>query len=155
MIEHLNMPFSADEEAAKLFDWCLGDKDAVLLLQNLAEISQIADDYADKDVEGSEKITRLLHLSLVSLPTNPFFIKNLMWLVPVMSSSMHLWNASNDWKNHYGFVYREALEQIIHVVALLIGGQDHAAQVAKDVNEFYHQIHGEKYEDWMKENSNG
>jgi len=149
------MSFSADEEAAKLYEWCLNDKDAVVLLQILAEISQISDDYADGDEEGSEKITRLLHLSLVSLPTNPFYLTHGKWLLPVMSSSMHLWNASNDWKNEYGFVYREALEQIIHVVALLIGGQKHAAQVAKDVNNFYHQTHGENIEDWMKEQTNG
>jgi len=145
------MSFSVEEEAEKLFGWCLGDKDAVVLLQTLAEISQIADDYADGDAEGSEKITRLLHLSLVSLPTNPFYLNHGKWLLPVMSSSMHLWNASNEWQNEYGFVYREALEQIIHVVALLIGGQEHAAQVAKDVNNFYHQEHGEGIEDWMKE----
>ena len=149
------MSFSAEEEAAKLQEWCLGDKDAVVLLQTLAEISQIADDYADGDEKGSEKITRLLHLSLVSLPTNPFYLAHGKWLVPIMSSSMHLWNASNDWKNEYGFVYREALEQIIHVVAPLIGGQEHASKVAKGVNEFYHQKHGEKIEDWMKEQKNG
>jgi DNA-binding FadR family transcriptional regulator len=149
------MPFSDSEEAEKLHEWTLVDKDAVVLLQNLAEISQIADDYADGDADGPEKITRLLHLSLVAIPTNPFFMKHGQWLVPVMSSSMHLWNASNDWRNEYGFVYREALEQIIHVVALLTGGQEHAAQVAKDVNKFYHQIHGERIEDWMKEQQNG
>lgn len=149
------MPFSDKEEIQKLNEWCLGNSDAVFLLKSLAEVSQIADDYADGDAEGPEKITRLLHLTLITIPTNPFFIKYSHWLLPVMASSMHLWNASNDWKNEYGFVYREALEQVITIVALLVGGQEHAANVTKDVNNFYHQIHGEKLEDWIMENKNG
>ena len=149
------MPFSDKEEIQKLNEWCLGNSDAVFLLKSLAEVSQIADDYADGDAEGPEKITRLLHLTLITIPTNPFFIKYSHWLLPVMASSMHLWNASNDWKNEYGFVYREALEQVITIVAVLVGGQEHAANVTKDVNNFYHQIHGEKLEDWIMENKNG
>ena len=99
------MSFLVEEEEEKLFGWCLGDKDAVVLLQNLAEISQIADDFADNDIsdeQRSEQVTRLLHLALVAVPTNPFFIKHGQWLVPVMSSSMYLWNASNEWQNEYG-----------------------------------------------------
>jgi len=145
------MSFSASEEMAKLDEWCQGNVDAMSLLRSLAEISQIADDYADGDTSGSDDMTRMLHLALVAVPTNPFFQAHQSWLVPVMSSSMHLWNASNDWHNEFGFVYREALEQIIHVVAMLVGGQDHAAWVAKDVNDFYHKQHGEPFEEWLAE----
>jgi DNA-binding FadR family transcriptional regulator len=145
------MPFSDREEIAKLDEWLCGDVDAIALLKALADISQIADDYADGDAEGSDEMTRLLHLTLCVVPLNPFFQQNANWLVPVMSSSMHLWNASNEWDSEFGFVYRESLEQLIHVAAMLIGGQEHAASVAKDVNKFYHQDHGEEYADWLKE----
>lgn len=151
MTEFLSTQFSDNDELEQLHKWCKNDSNAVVFLRVIAEISQIADDYADGDEFGSEAMTRLLHLCLVAIPSNPFYIKNQPWLMPVMSASMIMWNASNDWKNEFGFVYRESLEQIIHVVALIIGGQKHANKVAKEVNKFYHQDHGENYKNWLKE----
>ena len=151
MTEISDTQFSDSDELEQLHKWCKNDTDAVVFLKAISEVSQIADDYADGDVTGSEDMTRMLHLCLVSIPTNKFFVTNQQWLTPIMFSSMHLWNASNEWKNEFGYVYRESLEQIIHVVALLVGGQKHALEVAKEVNKFYHQDYGEKYQDWLKE----
>tara|TARA_Y100000593_G_C4247810_1_gene305600 strand:+ start:221 stop:667 length:447 start_codon:yes stop_codon:yes gene_type:complete len=145
------MPFSAEEEHQIYLKWCNNDEQAVKFLHDISEISQIADDFVDGDVSDSESMTRLLHLSLVSIPTNPFFLCHANWLVPIMSSSMLLWNASNGWKNEFGFVYREALEQIVGIVAGIVGGHEHAIQVTKELNEFYHQTHGEGYDNWLKE----
>lgn len=151
MTEIIVTQFSDSEELDQLNRWCKNDRNAVVFLRSIAEASQIADDYADGDAVGSEEMTRLLHLCLVEIPTNQFYITNQNWLTPIMFSSMHLWNASNEWKNEFGYVYRECLEQIIHVVALICGGQKHALNVTKEVNKFYHQDHGEKYQEWLKE----
>ena len=149
------MPFSAEEEHQLYVKWCKGEMQAVKFLHDISEISQIADDFVDGDVSDSESMTRLLHLSLVELPKNLFFIRYSNWLVPVMSSSMMLWNASNNWKNEFGFVYREALEQIVGIVAQICGGHEHAVQVTKELTEFYHQTHGENYDNWLEEVNHG
>ena len=48
----------------------------------------------------------------------------------------------------FGYVYREAMEQIVPVVSEMCGGD--AIKVAKEINEFYHQRHGETFKDWKK-----
>jgi len=149
-----------DEEHEMFMEWACGDKNAVAFLHRLFEASQIADDFTDDDaVNKPETMSRLLHLLLVTIPTNPFYIANQAWLLPVMVTGLQQWCASNEWAESedenvqmFGYVYRESLEQVIGIVALLCGGDEHARSVVSDVNKFYHSKYKEDFKNWSKEN---
>ena len=150
------MSFSAEEEV-QYRQWCCGDETAVDMLRIIGEASRIADDFVDGDTQSPDDMAALLHLLLVALPSNQFYRQHQMWLLPVMVAGLQQWNASNDWAvssdenvQMFGYVYREAMEQIISVVAMLCGGDAHGRQVAKEVNDFYHQRHGETFKEWVQ-----
>lgn len=145
---------SSSAEIDKYLEWCKGNEAAVGLISMLGQVSQIADDFVDRDKpRNGEDMTTLLSLCLVEIPENPFYQAYSSWLRPIFTASLAQWNASNAWakgteqEKVYGFVYRETLEIVIPLVASLIGGRDHGLEVAKEVNSFYHQPGGKGYDD--------
>lgn len=154
---------SSSAEMEQYLEWCKGNEPAAQLISMLGQVSQIADDFVDRDVErNSEDMTAILSLCLVEIPENPFYQAYSHWLRPIFSSCLAQWNASNEWakgteqQKVYAFVYRETLEIVIPLIASLIGGRDHGLQVAKEVNSFYHQPGGEGYDgetfaSWLQE----
>jgi len=155
------MSFNSQEEYDKILEWCLGNKDATDFLVQIFEISQIADDFVDRDVPleqiNSAKMLQMLHLCMVDIPTNPFYLQYQRWLVPLMSTSLIIWEATETWgksKNidtkMFAYVFREITEQIIIMVANLIGGIEHSRKVARDVHDFYHIKDKESFIDWQE-----
>lgn len=152
--------FTRREQEAFL-RWSCGNKHAAALMDNLAYISQIADDFADGDVpveQRSERMHQLLLNALVRVPENPFFQAYREWLVPVMGSAIHYWEASNSWARSerretrmYAFVYRDCLQQVLTIIAGLCGGADHARQVTLEMHEFWQVGHGQAFEEWEAE----
>jgi hypothetical protein len=145
--------FSHNAEQDLLLSWCQGNKQAMAYLKTLGQISQIADDFVDGDTTSSDKMTQMLKMALVDLPMNPFFAANSTSLCPLHLMAMVQWNGSNEWAKSedesvqmFGYVYREAMEQIVPVVSEMCGGD--AIKVAKEINAFYHQQHGETFNDW-------
>lgn len=146
---------SSSDEIEKYLEWMQGDEDAARCISLLGQISQIADDFVDRDVERlSKDMTNMLLMALVELPENPFYKAYGHWLRPVMGSALIQWNASNDWakgtdqQKVYAFVYRETLEILIPLMATLVGGREHGHKVALEVNSFYHGK--ETLEEWKK-----
>ena len=147
--------FSASEEELQLLAWSNGNSDAVAMLKMLASISQAADDFVDGDTRSSDRMSAMLKMCLIDLPGNEFYRQHHSILAPIMLVAIAQWNASNEWAHSqsediqmFGYVYREALEQIIPVVAQICGGD--ALEVAKEVNEFYHQQNAETFKEWRK-----
>ena len=143
------MTFTIEEEYLKVEEWCLGNKDAARLLMDIYEVTQIADDFVDRDVPLSEidsgKMLRLLHLAMVDIPTNSFYLQYSQWLIPLMSSSLLIWDATETWKKSkeietrmFAYTYREICEQFNFVVANILGGLPHAKKVIQETHEFYH-----------------
>lgn len=140
--------------------WCCGDEAAAAMIERLGEVSQIADDFVDRDKPGcdSAAMARLLQLALVEIPNNPFYAKCRGYLAPLLTSALLQWDASNGWQHDarresrvYGFVYRCALEKVIVATAYLTGGFDHARTVEREVHEFYRYsplADGETFEHW-------
>lgn len=149
------MSFSAEEEEDLLLSWCENNAAAAEMLKTLASISQAADDFVDGDTRSSDRMSMMLKMCLIDLPANEFYRAHHAVLAPVMLVAISQWNASNEWAESsnediqmFAYVYREALEQIIPVVAQLCGGD--ALEVAKDVNDFYHLENGESFKEWRE-----
>lgn len=148
------------EELQKIGVWCKGDPDAISFVMKIFEVSQIADDFVDCDapMELSKAMARLLHLALVEIPSNPFYVKYKNWFLPLFSTTILLWDATNDWAKSpntssrmFAWSYREIGEQIIIKTACITGGFEFARHVARDIHDFYHVKDEEKFEDWEAE----
>lgn len=132
-------------EKEKLLAWCLGNQSAADMLWMLAEVSQIADDFVDGDTNESERMIAMLHMAMIELPLNRFYQVNFTWIAPMLINAMLHWDLSNELKEsnletsrHFGYVLRESLEQIIVLVADIIGGVSHGRLVARDVHRYFH-----------------
>lgn len=140
-------------EVNKFLEWTKGNADATRFLVTLFEISQVADDIADKDIEPSpENIGKVLHWAMVDIPLNPFYVAHSNLLVPLFSTSLAIWSNADKWQEKgFGFVYREILEQVITMTAFIVGGYDHAQMVANEVYEFYHRDKSETPDEYLRE----
>lgn len=148
------MNFTTQDEINKLLEWCKGDQSAAQFLMSMGIISQLADDIADGDVDSSpQNIAKLLHMVMVELPSNPFYLKNTNAFIPLFSTSLHFWSNSDAWgktdKAEYGYVYREILEQVVTMTATILGGWEHANKVTNEIVHFYHQ--GKSFDEWKQE----
>jgi len=146
-------------EVEKFDKWCMGNVDAVNFLVTLFEISQIADDLADKDIEANpQNVTRLMHKAMVELPLNNFYRQYSHLLLPIFSTSLTIWGNTDRWGKEggevYGFVYREVLEQVITMVAFIVGGWEHSNLVTNEVSVYYHRD-DESVNKWKNEITGG
>lgn len=120
-------------------------EDAAKLIEYLFEVSQIADDFVDADVDfdKNQAMHRLLMLSLVQIPTNVFYIKFSSWLMPIYSASITQWCASNIWEDSdqtmrsFAWAMRDVLELVIHQCVLLERGSEEALRVAIGVGHYF------------------
>ena len=144
--------------------WCKGNEHAARFIGSLGLISQIADDFVDEDnpkvtgrlLDRSKAMGVLLASIFADLLPNPFFQQNEGILLPLMVNSVAYWEASNDWTiSHkretrmFGFVHREALERVVAMVAMIVGGWDHQRAVVREMHQFYHGIGAvETFDEW-------
>lgn len=142
-------------EAQALRRWCLGNEQAARCLEKLGEISQVADDVVDGDAQPGDGVPLLLHLALVDLPQNPFWQVHQAALSPVLACAVARWDSANRLAasgdrtdRMFAFVLREACDDLIRAVALIVGGYDHARHVAAQVHDFFHVQHPETFEEW-------
>lgn len=156
----VTIPKEGEEE--RILEWCLGDRDAANLMLNIFLLSQIADDFVDRDVPqsyiNSEKMVRMLQIALVNIPLSPFYQKYRSWLTPVISNSLLIWDATNDWEKDgteagkiFSYTWREIGEQILFTIAQILGGMDHARKVIREVHDYYHIETNNDFSTWKKE----
>ena len=110
-------------------------------------------------------MARVLHYTMVDLINNQFYRTNIDWLRPTISNIILAWDASNVWKEssnsidtHFAYVYRDLVETLAYQVALIIGGVEHAQNVALDCHRFLTDQQFETYDEWLlgeKGESNG
>ena len=152
-----------DDEYEHLRRWCKGDINALEFLRAVGLVAQIADDLVDEELSPPERgdlVTKLLHISMVSIPSNPFYCTHQKWFMPLFSTSIAQWSASNRWSlsNNlndlvFAFVYRDLYEQIIYQTALLIGGYKWANAVMDEIQSYYHSSN--PLAEWIKEVKGG
>lgn len=150
-----------EREQAAFLDWACGDKDAARLMNSLAQVSQIADDFADGDFvpgERSRYMHDLLLQALVAIPLNNFFLKHRDYLIPIMYASINYWEASNTWARAeqretrmYAFVYRDCLQMVFTAIAAICGGPDNARRVTREQHLLWQTPVRQTFEEWEAE----
>ena len=115
---------------------------AIAYIVDVYKIIQIWDDLIDKDcdIEGNDVDTMMLRL--MNLPTNPFYLENLMQLQPVMNSCFLQWMASREFEEKHehldmAYMLRAGFYTLIgHVYAIVFGVENAQAYIA-DVYRLY------------------
>jgi hypothetical protein len=150
-----------------LLYWFNGNTSAADCVALFGSIAQDADDLVDDDkpINKSRAMARVLHYTMVDLINNQFYRTNIDWLRPTISNIILAWDASNVWKEssnsidtHFAYVYRDLVETLAYQVALIIGGVEHAQNVALDCHRFLTDQQFETYDEWLlgeKGESNG
>lgn len=169
IFEHVNLapevkPITPETTTWDMYKrWANGDEEAARVLAITGGASQMADDFVDGDVpeeKRSDVMSLLLISLLVELPNNAFYQRYRVRLEPILCSSILMWNGSNKWvkgnehDRRYAYVYRETMEQIIGIVALLTGGHAHAIRTNNEVHQWFHGREAEAYAEWEREVTN-
>lgn len=125
---------------------------AVDWLCDLFEVIQVFDDYADGDPVTRQQLDACICKSLVLLPANPFFVKHQDQLLPILSTMIYKWKASDTAERSgqhtpMSFVWRAGYYDVVLMVVALVHGRAAAMEYAPHVMKLY----GESLDDYMKE----
>jgi hypothetical protein len=139
--------------------WTKGNDDAMLFLRQVANMARLADDIVDGDKGPVQHhMVHLMHMMLVELPQNKFFVEHHATLAPFIAQSLLFWTLSDEfktsenWKKQaFGFVYREAADQILARVVMIIGGPDWARDVMREYFDTFHAASAETIGQWVTE----
>ena len=128
---------------------------AVQWLLDLWVVIQTFDDVVDGDQPTRENMRHAILLSLVNMPGNPFFLSNAHTLLPLMTTAVLKWVASDDAErageaSEQSYMWRAAYYDIVLMVVLLCRGPEYAMGAAKQVLSLY----GEPFEAYRKEFEN-
>jgi hypothetical protein len=142
-----------------LLKWANGDTAAAGFLFEIAQITRLADDIVDTDAERQRNVGWLLTRTLITLPTNPFYMRHAALFGPIFANTIIKWQQSDEWRQsgavmrqNFGYVMREAIGDVYTAVAMLTGGFDHARAVAEEFFDVCHAQSSETIEDWVKGN---
>ena len=143
--------------------WANGNKLAADVIRHVGAACQVADDLVDeRDIKDpSGKMVELVVLLAGALQTNKFYDENRKMLEPVIMTTLLSWDLANTLvagPEHgsandriYAYVYRELVEQIVGIVALLTGGIAHARQSLLESHAFHHVLNVETFDVFEKE----
>lgn len=123
-------------------------------LLDMWESFQGLDDWRDNDHNDGKDIERVIYLTLVRMPSNPFFQAHANRLLPVLSNVVLKWTASNVMEDEKqeeqlpkAFMWRAGFYDLILEVVNVVHGFDFAQVAAPYVMAMY----GETYEEYKKE----
>jgi|ERR1035441_3237704 hypothetical protein len=143
--------------------WANGNKLAADVIRHVGAACQVADDIVDeRDIKDpSGKMVELVVLLAGALQTNKFYDENRKMLEPVIMTTLLSWDLANTLvagpghgtlgDRRYAFAYRELIEQVVGIIALLTGGIAHARQSLLESHAWHHVLNGESFEDYEKE----
>jgi len=128
---------------------------AVAWLIDLWEVTQTFDDFRDGDPVSNKECEYAIYQALVSMPCNPFYLRNATTLAPVVSQFVIKWtgaNAVEDAKevSETSFVWRSGYYDVVVCVATI----EHGYKTAMELSPFILKLYGEKYEDYLEEFNN-
>jgi hypothetical protein len=128
---------------------------AVEWLLMVWDMIQLFDDVADSDPVERADLDRVIWFTFVGLRQNSFDIAFSSHLLPVLSTMILKWQASDDAERHgyadeKSFVWRAGYYDLILLAVSLVHGQDVAIKNAHVVMGMY----GESYQDYLEEFTN-
>ena len=118
--------------------------DAFKYLQEIAFVARIVDDLIDRDREASAaEVERMAEILLVSLPQNRFFQQHRDRLEAAHAIAWNAWTDSN-WLTRgdavdkiYAHVLRDAINEVLPLVALLAGDYKRMHQVSHAMRRLF------------------
>lgn len=124
--------------------------DAVDWLIDLWRTIQVFDDIADGDHVDRADLDAAIWASLVSMPKNPFYIRNIDWLASSVATQVVKWLASdlaerNGRADARSYTWRAGYYDTVSLVCAMVHGPK------SDIVEAALAMYGETLEDYMKE----
>lgn len=149
-----------DDRDALYLRWANGNKAAANLLSVVGRSCQLADDLVDEP-DMSDASGRMLELQVLMagvLQTNEFYNANRKMFEPVIVSALLYWDLANTLERStskndriYAYAYRELVEQVVGIVALLTGGVAHARRSLLESHAYHHVVHVDTFEEYDAE----
>jgi hypothetical protein len=140
-----NVSENANREAMQRV--CLGNQDAIRFLDDITEVLHFWDDLIDRDHDLMDaKINKIMWTALVTLPRNPFYVQHFVSLNAVLVTAIINWQVATDFERKpysdndevIAFIIRSSYIDLMTLVAVLCGGQDHAATIMREARELWH-----------------
>lgn len=133
-------------------DLLLKDEFAVKYCCDLWLQLQLFDDIYDEGVLDKESSLKLIQLSMVEIPNNPFFVRFQPYLQPLQYSLFLQWVSANkeeDTKGalHKAYMLRAFIFQIVHLCSSLLFGVEYA----KENSQVFQELYGETFEEYQEE----
>jgi len=136
---------------------CMGNHSAIRFLEAIGGLTQIWDDLIDRDKPiGDDDINDAFKFCMVEIPRNAFYRDNFLDLQPVIEQSITQWIASAKIEKtvHHdllpgSFITRGSFNDLITRCAFIIGGSDHAEEIAIDVMRW--TLEAETYQQYYEE----
>lgn len=128
---------------AKLLEWT-GDPFAVDYLMIISRAAEFFDDLVDRDKSytNAEAINILFNLT-VDLPSNPFFDRYKLHLIPVQRAAMNAWvdsihlERSDDSGKNLAYVLRWWCIELVMTVVDILRGREYLQSVSLDIRKFF------------------
>lgn len=137
--------------------WANGNAEAAQFMLAFHNASHLVDDVADGDLKGPGAVSDLLAATLVGWQRLPFYVKNRLFLEPVMLVLLATWACSDTWgasrcrsTQMYGYVFSTSALLMTCAVALLVGGPMNARRALKEMMLFYRR-EWESFPSWVRE----
>lgn len=135
-----------------------GNKDAIRLVLDLAQIARIWDNIidADKPVSIDEK-NRMIWNIMVGIQSNPFYDENRQRFVTCFKDYLNSWMDANtlekgtDHEKHVAFILRDLIGNVIMHCAEIIDGYDWMRLVSPVVRTFQFDEPLETYMEGLKD----
>jgi len=127
----------------------LGDINAAKLCYDYFIIAQYWDDLIDRDNELSDiEIHDAFYTSLITIPTNPFYLKNSHKILPILEITIYKWFQANKYEKekkelHKAYMLRAGLYDIFSACYIAIHG------IGADFNIY--DLYGETFNEFIKE----
>lgn len=129
--------------------------EAVTWLLDMFQVIQLFDDVADNDDISRKDLNDVIWKSLVAMPNNPFYLRNLQILSPIIATAILKWQASdsverNGFADEKSYMWRAGYYDLVLISMQIEHGADVATQNAEKVMELY----GETYKAYKEEFNN-
>jgi hypothetical protein len=124
---------------------CKDDEHAFDYLAKICFVSRVFDDQMDKDYSVPDKmLCEAYFILLAGLWDNPFFREHESKLIPLHIASFNSFMDSNKWAKEgdslrkiYAHVIKDFINELLGVVAYIVGGYDHMRVVSMAVKEAF------------------
>ena len=138
------IPRDVNEDNEIILAWMKGDRYATLFIRQFFFVCHLWDDLVDKDNDRTEDdINMAFQIAMLDMQENPFYIKNISSLNPVIRCAVNDWYAANELErsgnDHDKDISYTLCCSILSVVshsAYLVGGLDWVKVVGPEIRRY-------------------